>query len=306
MKHFDLGMLGIATSRVVVTCGLAIVLLASATASADAKEDLAKRKSDWDSIKNQMEDVSSKVKEYLDKSRSLRAMDKDDLTALITKICEIDIARDDDDGDRLAKEMTSKMVDTVNNEYERISAEGERVEGAADSVLNDAKSLRDSTKDLASNDDVKDEANQLLSEMTERIDSFTNNTWSSLSADYKTLANVKDGVMNGTNNPKIRAAVEYGKEKHRYNQRICEEKEVVLRSGRPDCVSFQKDACAVWEFKPDSTYTDSSAADVARKYIDDVREKFKDDPRAVENCKKDSDGKPIFEAKGAVYPACRP
>ena len=42
------------------------------------------------------------------------------------------------------------------------------------------------------------------------------------------------------------------------------------------------------------------------RYLSDVQEKFKDDKRALENCKKDSNGKPIFEAKGVTYPACRP
>jgi hypothetical protein len=282
---------------------LAILLAGTSVAFADAKDDLARRKSDWEATKNRMDEVSGKVKEYLEKSRSLRALDKADLDELITKICGTDIARDDDEGDRLAREMTDKMVDAVNREYEHISSDGEHLEDEAGRVLGDAKNLMHDTKDLAGNDDVKDEASQLLQEMNDVIDKFTNDTWSSLSADYKALDNIKDGVPKGTNNPKIRAAIEYGKEKHRYNQRICEEKEVVLSSGRPDCVSFQKDACAVWEFKP-STYSESEAAEVAKKYVSDVQEKFKDDPRAKENCKMDSDGRPIFEPKGVTYPAC--
>lgn len=141
--------------------------------------------------------------------------------------------------------------------------------------------------------------------MSEAIDVFTDRVFNKVTADYQTLTNLKEGVMNGSSNPRIRAAMEYGKEKHIYNQRICEEKEVSLSSGRPDCISFQRDSCVVWEFKPD-TYSESEAKSQAERYLRDVQDKFKDDPRALENCKKDSDGKPIFEARGVTYPACRP
>jgi hypothetical protein len=292
--------------RFVCLAVLAFLVFATGNVLADAKDDLASRKSEWERTKQQMDDVAGQVRNYLDDSKSLRQLDKADLKELITKICGISIARDDDEGDRLAKEMTEKMVADVTREYDRVDSAGRHVEEEADRVLGDAKTLRDNTKDLMSDDDVKEDATQLMSEMSATIDAFTNDTWSVLSADYKALENIKDGVPKGTNNPRIRAAVEYGKEKHTYNQRICEEKEVVLSSGRPDCVSFQKDACAVWEFKPDSTFTDEQAAEWAKKYVEDVQTKFKDDSRAKENCKKDADGNPIFEAKGAVYPACSP
>lgn len=309
MKHTGLAGPRIATCRFLWSVLLIVLTLGTGSALADAKDDLARRKSDWDSVKNHMEEVSGKVRDYLDKSRSLREMDKNNLDALITRICGTDIKHDDDEGDRLAREITDKMVDTVSREYDHIKSDGERVEDEAERALNDAKSLRDNTKDLASNDDVKDEANQLLSEMSERIDGFTEKTWEPLNSDYRTLDNVKDGVMKGANNPKVRAAMEYGKDKHKDLQggRECDEKETVLGSGRrPDCIKFKKDACEVWEFKPDSTFTESSAADVAQSYLEGVQEMFKDDPRAKENCKKDSNDRPIFEAKGYVYSACRP
>ena len=103
----------------------------------------------------------------------------------------------------------------------------------------------------------------------------------------------------------FRAAMDWGKAKHEYNQRICDEKEISLSSGRPDCVSFRKDACAVWEFKP-STVGESAARSQAERYLSDVKRYFKDDPRAKESCKKDSDGLPVFEAKGVTYEACKP
>jgi len=112
--------------------------------------------------------------------------------------------------------------------------------------------------------------------------------------------------MAGANNPTIRARMEYGKQMHKKMQDDfeCDEKEVVLSSGRPDCIKFDQDDCKVIEFKPD-TLTESDAARQASDYLEDVRDKFKDDERA-KRCKQTSEGRPIFEAVGKLYTACRP
>jgi hypothetical protein len=84
-------------------------------------------------------------------------------------------------------------------------------------------------------------------------------------------------------------------------------KEVELSSGGPkaDCVSFAKDNCAVYEFKPDKNFDEAKAAEWARtKYLQGIIEKYTDKDEA-KDCKKDESGKPVFEAKGKVYPACR-
>jgi cytochrome c556 len=291
-----------------LVCGVTVLVLAMAasTVKAGPKDDLESRRNDWKSIVSRMEDMSKRVDDYLEQSKKLREVDKTELEKLIAQICGLDIERDNDEGDQTAKSISDKVVDTVRRDYDSFSAVADKVESDAEKLLGDAKAVREATKDLRSNDEIKDDVDKFLTEMSEGIDRFTERVWQKLNTDYKTLDNVKNGVMKGTNNPKIRAAVEYGKEKHVYNQRICDEKEVVLPSGgRPDCVSFLKDNCAVWEFKPDSTFNDSSAADYARKYyLDEVIAKFKDDDRAKANCKKDSNNVPIFEAKGAVYPAC--
>lgn len=288
--------------------GLAVIVLTLAAwaPAAGAPDDLSDRKREWEQMKSRMEEVSRKVDTFLEKSRKLREMDKTELDSLISQVCRLDVARDDDEADRLAKSIRDKVVDNVRREYESINSEGDDLlDDDVEDTLNDAKSLRENTKSLTSNEETKAEGEKLLVEMSEAIDRFTNRVYQRMSDDYNSLTNLKEGVMNGANNPRIRAAMEYGKEKHVYNQRICEEKEVVLSSGRPDCISFQRDSCVVWEFKPD-TYSESDARSQAERYLRDVQEKFKDDRRAIENCKKDSDGKPIFEARGVTYPACRP
>ena len=303
-------MLGITISMVNLRWfvgGLVAVALALSTgvSVAGPKEDMSKRKDEWNSVKRDMADISKKVSDYLSKSAKLRAMDKTELDALINHICELDIARNNDEAYRLAKSLGDKVVANVRREYDAINAEADRLGGGdVERVINDAKSLRDNTKSLTSHAEVKDDANKLLSEMSAAIDQFTTRVYEKFTADYQTLTSLKKGVMNGSNNPEIRAAMEYGKKQHVSLQRTCDEKELTLPSGRPDCVTFQKDNCAIVEFKPD-TYTESEAKNQANKYVRDVQEKFKNDPRAQKNCKKDSNKLPIFEPKGVTYPACR-
>lgn len=289
----------LASVLILVSCGFMVAI-----SMAGPKDDLAGRKSEFDRLKARHEEMSRKVEDYLEKSRKLREVDKSEMDALISQICRLDIARNDDEADRLAKSIRDKIVDNVKRSYEPVASEGNAFDSSLLSLLNEIRSLANAAKQLASIDEVKDDANRLVSAV-ESLWEQTNKVWDKESKDYRTLGNLKEGVMNGSNNPRIRAAMEYGKEKHVYNQRICEEKEISLSSGRPDCVSFQKDSCIVWEFKPD-TYSESEATSQAEKYLRDVQDKFKDDRRALENCKKDSSGRPEFKAKGVTYPACRP
>lgn len=138
------------------------VSLGSFPALADPTGDLASRKSEWSQIQRRMEEVTSKISSYLDRSKRLREMDKTELDGLITQICRQDIAYDDDEADRLAKSITDKIVENVNREYDSLDEEADRViEEEAEDILNDAKSLRDSTDDLLSSEEVKSETESL-------------------------------------------------------------------------------------------------------------------------------------------------
>lgn len=170
--------------------------------------------------------------------------------------------------------------------------------------MNDAKALRQRAKELQSQDSIKDDAARLWSEVDRLVDS-ADRVMTGIQGDRSTLDRVKEGVMNGSNNPTIRARMEYGKDRHKSLQssRSCDEREVVLSSGRPDCIKFETDACKVIEFKPD-TWSESAAREQAARYIDDVRRRYKDDDRA-KKCKRASDGYPVFDAVGETYTACR-
>lgn len=269
---------------------------------ADARDDLSRAKSDFESLRSRIDDVKDKVEHYLDESVKLRQMDKDQLAELINQICRLDIERDDDEADRLAKELKDKIVDRVRHAYDDTVDHGSHVFDELGHIEGDARQLRDRVHDLEDQPDIKDDAEHLLEEVDEQVNRI-HEMMDNMNRDISTLDRVKEGVMAGANNPTIRARMEYGKEMHKKLQESCHEKEVELSSGRPDCIMFDEDNCKVIEFKPD-TYSSSVAEDQAERYVPDVREKFKDDERA-KKCKHNTDG-PIFEAVAQLYPACRP
>jgi hypothetical protein len=285
---------------------LALVVVAgiAGTIYADAKDDLSRAKSEYDSLKSKTDGVKDTAERFLDGSRSLRSMDKEQLGQLVDQLCKLDIEPNDDEVDRVARDLRDKAIETVRREYDKTTDGGARVVDQIERLMNDVKALRQRARDLKSQDIVKDDAGR-LSDDADRLVDVVDRLMDKVQSDRRTLDNVKDGVMNGSNNPTIRARMEYGKEKHRYLQgyRSCDERELVLSSGRPDCVKFETDACKVIEFKPD-TWSESAAREQALRYIDDVRRKFKDDDRA-KKCKRSPDGYPVFEAVGETYTACR-
>lgn len=271
---------------------------------ADAKDDLSRAKSDYDSLKYKTDDLKDRTEKYLETSRSLRSMDKEQLGTLVEKLCKLDIEPDDREVADIARDLTDRVIDNVRREYDRANDAAGRMVEQIERHMNDVKALRTRAKDLRSQDAVKDEASRLVDDV-EKLVEVVDRLMEKVQTDWKTLDRVKEGVMAGANNPVIRAKMEYGKEKHRSLQssRSCDEREVVLSSGRPDCVKFETDDCKVIEFKPDTLST-GQAEDQARRYIDDVRRKYKDDDRA-KKCKRDSDGYPIFRPVGETYTACR-
>jgi hypothetical protein len=284
--------------------GVLVIAAMTRVLYADARDDLSRVKSDFDAVKTHYDNAKSKLDSYLDESVKLRAMDKDQLNDLITQICKLDVKRDDDDADRLAKDLRDKVIDRVKREYERAVDDGSKVFDDLGHLESEAKSARERAKDLEGKDDVKSDAAQLRQDI-EKTQEAIAKLFERLNSDRNTLDRVKEGVMNGSNNPTIRARMDYGKQKHKDMQSSfsCDEKETVLSSGRPDCVKFDADNCRVIEFKPD-TWSQSNAKDQAARYVSDVRDRFKNDERA-KRCKQTSDG-PLFEAAGELYPACRP
>lgn len=88
-------------------------------AFADAKSDLEQAKRDFDSLKSKVSDVRDKSDRYLETSRALRSMDKEQLDKLVEQLCRLDIEPNDDDVERLVRELREKAVEQVRREYDR-------------------------------------------------------------------------------------------------------------------------------------------------------------------------------------------
>jgi hypothetical protein len=282
---------------------IVVVIASSSVLWADAKSDLDSAKRDYESVKSKHEDQKSRVDAYLEQSRGLRSFDSTRLSSLIEMLCKQDTEPNDREVDDLVKGLISTAVDNVRRNYdETMRVAYDRI-GGIERILDQAKGVRDRAKDLKSKDEVKDDASKLLDDALRLVEN-TDKLMEKVQSDFKSLDNVKQGTMNGANNPTIRAKMDYGKEKHKDLQSSysCDEREVVLSSGRPDCVKFTQDDCQIIEFKPD-TYSSGQAESQARQYLDDVRRKFKDDDRA-KKCKQ-VDGSPFFRTVGVTYSACR-
>jgi hypothetical protein len=286
-----------------IALGVIGTIFIPSVASAEPRDALAALYGEFDSLKREYEDLNSKVDGFLAGSRKLREMDKDEITKLIIQVCNLDIERDGDEESRIANSLIEKVQSNVKSEYSNLESSGKDWQYKVSQFQDKLKTHARNTEPFTKVDEVKSDASKLY-DQNKYYAELTGKLWDKIDADYKSLTNIKNGVMLGSNNPRLRAAMDWGKAKHEYNQRICDEKEVSLSSGRPDCVSFRKDACAVWEFKP-STVGESAAKSQAERYLSDVRRYFKDDSRAKQNCKYEND-LPVFEAKGLTYEACTP
>ncbi|HEY3745891.1 MAG TPA: hypothetical protein VGL17_06595 [Gemmatimonadaceae bacterium] len=281
-----------------------LMLPLNSTSRADAQNDLTRVKHDLDALHSRVDAEGGNVDSYLDQSVKLRQMDKEQLASLVDQICRLDVERDDDEADRIAKDLRDKVVSRVRGAYDKTVDDGSHVFDHLGNLESDAKALRDRAHDLEDKPEVKDDAAHVREDVEKSLETI-HAMMEKMNRDLSTLDRVKEGVMAGANNPTIRARMEYGKEMHHKLQsdRSCDEKEVSLSSGRPDCVKFDSDDCKVIEFKPD-TYSESTARAQAAGYIADVREHFKTDDRA-KRCKQDADG-PILQPVGETYTACHP
>lgn len=289
----------------VVGCFFGLVATSGAIIYADSRDDLGRAKSDFESLRSRHDTSKSRLDSYLEGSVKLRSFDKDQLAELVTQVCKLDIEQDNDEADQIAKDLRDRAIERVRREYDTTVDAGSKVFDDLGRVESEGKSLHSRARDLEGKDEVKDEARRLREEIDKLMEANTRN-FEKIRSDRGTLDRVNEGVkLRGANDPLIRARMEFGKEMHKKLQsdRGCHEKEVTLSSGRPDCIRFDPGDCKVIEFKPD-TYSTGQARDQAKRYVDDVRVRFKSDDRAKQ-CKQDPDG-PIFEAVGETYAACRP
>lgn len=293
-------------SAMLVWCFVPSVALLS-PAGADEASDLADLKSQAAKLRGETESLSSESNAFLTLSRELRSKDETELAELINGICRQDIEVSGDDAERLANDLIFDAVSEISQSFAVLEDRGDELKDDLEDLMNSLKSTIDRYDDLEDSDEFGDEAEDLIEQVEKDLDTV-NRRYSEINQDYQTLLNVQNGVMKGSNNPRIRASLDYGKEMHKRMQDSlgCDDREVSVSGGRADCVKFDSSyGCLVIEIKPD-TYSDSEARYQAERYISGLKTMYKDNEKAKQYCKMDSSGNWEFTAKAESYPACKP
>jgi hypothetical protein len=298
------------TARGVLIAGLCIVLSSPALGDeAGDLEDLVEAGSEFNGDQQELDQL---VKQHRDGSRKLRAQSDEDLSRLITAICGNDIEPEENYGTDIALRLADETSSNFRNVYGALEDSAEDVLEEIEDFLNEMKSTRDRYRSLADSSDpnIKEKAKAVLDDIGAKVEAATT-SYGEVQADLQTAKNVADGVMQGANHPKIRAAMEYGKTKHRDMQSSlsCDDKEVVLPSGqRADCVKFDANNCTVIEIKPDAADM-SKADDQVRAYAEELKRFYTGSDAkstlAKERCEKDSNGDLLFKRRIETYSACK-
>ena len=251
------------------------------------------------------------IQEYVEGSRRLRAQSDEDIARLITAICATDLEPEENYGSDIAQQMAAEASSRFRDVYGPLEDDAEELLADIDEFLKDMKSTRERYRSLADSSEVGAKAKTVLEDISLKIDASTKR-YEEVQRDLRSAANVAESVMLGANNPKIRAAMDYGKTKHKDMQSSlsCDDKEVVLPSGkRADCVKFDAQSCVVIEIKPDSSDM-NRADDQVRGYAEELKRFYAGSDSkstlAQERCEKDSNGDMMFKRRIETYSACKP
>ena len=246
----------------------------------DFIEDALQELADLDQVADQRNDdfveLRKRINTYFKEVNKIKAADETMLDQLITAICGEDIERDGDAADKLADSITSKAQ--------------RKLKPSIDYII-----LRQREYMAAVRPFMKAGAPQKGQAIRYKI---------LLEKNEKIVDKLKQSVVHGGNNPKIRAASAWGIKQHKdmgKNSRYaCDAVEVVAGRGRADCVSIDKkkhNDCVVFEFKP-SSHSHSKAMSQARAYIPYLNKKYRSKSNAAHCFPKG------FVAKVADYKAC--
>lgn len=194
-------------------------------------------KGDWSAAR-------SKADEFKSRHQELRKLAPEETRRVVSAICEADEDARKDAG-RDASERVARSVGDKLSDLER--------------VRNDAYKLLD---EVIGDDDLKgnrDDAKRLKEEVSTRWDSVERMSRS----------------LRGANHPVVAFMLDQGQRTHADRQGDCHASEVVLDSGRADCLMATGETCTVIEFKPQNSRAISKGVDQYRRYVRDLNEQLK-------------------------------
>jgi hypothetical protein len=244
----------------------------------DQVKDALQQLADLDQVAEQRNedftDLRKRIDTYLKEVNKIKRADETMLDQLITAICGADIERNGDQADKLAKSITAKAQ--------------RKLKPSIDYIVLRQRDYSNELKPFLRNGSAQQ------SQAKRYMGLLHNNK--------KVIDKLKKSVVEGGNNPKIRAASIHGQKQHermgKDSKYKCDAVEVVAGRGRADCVSIDKSkGCIVWEFKP-SSYSKSKAMSQAKSYIPYINKKYKTNPKAAHCFPKG------FSADVADYKAC--
>ena len=284
-----------------------ISVLGVTHAFADEASDFAGLDADASALTGRQQELLSDEREYLEVNLSLRRQSDEDLARLINEICGTDIEGSENDGLNMAAQIADEIAEKIGVGYASLEKDKNDFLYKIDKQQGDLQSVKSEFGHLESSTEYGERAKPILAEITRQIEE-TKTVKNNVLRDFNSLSNIVDGIMRGSNNPQVRAAMDYGKDQHKNKQDElkCDDREVPAAGGYADCVKFtESDGCVVIEIKPDS-YSETKAIAQAERYIDGLKTKYKDNDNAKQYCKKDSDDNWIFTARWETYPACKP
>ncbi|MBX2803367.1 MAG: hypothetical protein KTR31_37145 [Myxococcales bacterium] len=289
----------------------------------DTQRAVERARGAWEDLQDDFEDLDVDLRSHLDHSKDARAMDEDLLDDLIVALCGLDHERDGDEATRLADRLASDAAARAAEElegitdghtelFESLKRMHTRLHQLSDSIVSD-RSRMSSHPGLSDASDttralVRDQLEELeeIGAEVEKARQRRKSQFGRLGSDLPALMNVAGLARKGANNPRIRAAMEYGRDQHEAMQRDCDAAEKAVPNGQFDCVTFKD--CVVWEIKP-STYDMGKARSQVQGYVSGVNQLYSEvGDNEWDHCW-DSDGPTRgrgFEPRIITYPGCTP
>jgi hypothetical protein len=213
--------------------------------------------------------------QFVDHQSELGRLTKTETEAIVKAICEAE----EDDRKSASRDISERVHDHVNNEYDKLLRLRDDAYAAIDKVTGD-----DNFKDKW--DKAQDYRRQI------------GDLWSSI--ERMTQA------VRGANHPVVAYMLEGGQEAHHAyenNSGNCTVSEWELGSGRADCI--KADSCEVIEVKPNNSRSVYKGRDQARGYADRLNSddsemaKLIDKDKSFEKCKEQK-----FKPKLVLYHFC--
>ncbi|MBC7673917.1 MAG: hypothetical protein H7247_15975, partial [Polaromonas sp.] len=229
---------------------------------------------------------------------------RSDLDVLVTKFNAFsneasELRRWDDEDTETLRNLFCQAEESFGD-----STEGAKYEAAAKAVADGLVSRVSARWSAlkAEQADIAALATKLLASKDEDVQTRASTIRTNTGTIFSSLKNINEGRLYGSNNPKIRSKIEYGKSQHLTEQNnLCSgNAEITLWSGsRIDCVVAAGGVCSIYEIKPENSRAKEKGMLRAEQYENEVLEAF-----ATVSSKTEADRAARFEGRRAIFLKC--